>query len=220
MKGKKAVCSAIILISGNGSNLQAIINAIHNKQLPIKIDAVISTQAAAYGLQRAKEAGLNSHIHSPKDFLTREAYDNELADYIFGYKPDIIVLAGFMSILGNTFLQKFENQIVNIHPSLLPNYPGLNTHTQAIADGICEHGCSIHFVNEDLDGGPIIAQATVSVNKGDTAKTLKQKVHTAEHFLYPTVLNWFAQKRVALDGKQVLLDNIPLPQTGFKLKFK
>ncbi len=218
MESQRSLAKLIVLISGNGSNLQAIINAVNNHRLLVDISAVISSNPNAYGLQRAKNANLNCHILSPKDFQTRESYDQELADTIFQFQPDLIALAGFMHILGNNFLRKFENKILNIHPSLLPKYPGRNTHSQAIADGAFEHGCSIHFVNENLDAGPLIAQATVTVDKEDTAEILKQKVHIAEHFLYPTVLNWFVHKRVVLIGKQVLIDNIELPPTGFKFK--
>lgn len=206
----------VVLISGNGSNLQAIIDAISRYRLPIIIKAVICNTTGAYGLERADKANIPTQILSPADFQDRNAYDQSLGDCIARYNPDLIVLAGFMRILSNIILSRFQDKIINIHPSLLPKYPGLNTHESAVAAGDFEHGCTIHFVNENLDAGPIIAQAAISVKAEDTAETLKAKVHQAEHFLYPTVIHWFAHKRVNFHDAQVYLDNVPLSETGLK----
>lgn len=211
--------NVVVLISGKGSNLQALINATKSSQLPIKISGVISSQPNVYGLQRAKDANIpHSHL-SPKDFQSRDAYDITLGDLIDQYKPNLIILAGFMRILGKAFLERFQDKIINIHPSLLPLYPGINTHQQVLHDKRVEHGCSIHFVTTDLDAGPIIAQAAVEVSVTDDIETLQQKVHTAEHFLYPTIVNWFAHKRVSLEGNTVVLDStFPVPKTGLCFK--
>jgi phosphoribosylglycinamide formyltransferase 1 len=209
----------VILISGNGSNLQAIIDAIEIYNLPVQIKAVISNNPNAYGLKRALGANLPIDVLSPDDFIDGASYDNALSHAISRYSPALIVLAGFMRILGPICLEKFKNQIVNIHPSLLPHYPGLNTHALAIANSALEHGCSVHFVNEQLDGGPLIAQASVKVMKEETIETLKEKVHQAEHFLYPTVLNWFAHQRIALITNHVFIDNIQIPTCGLQFAF-
>lgn len=208
--------SAVVLISGNGSNLQAIIDAIHSSLLPLKIEVVISSNAAAFGLQRARNSNLPCQVFSKSDFATRKVYDLALADYVEQYSPQLIILAGFMHVLGNTFLERFPNRIINIHPSLLPKYPGLDTHRLAISEGSFEHGCTIHFVNENVDAGQAIAQAAIKIRAEDTPTTLKERVHQAEHFLYPVVLGWFAQGRVQLINNQVLLDNVPVPQYGIK----
>lgn len=206
----------VVLISGNGSNLQAIIDAIQTQLLPIRIKAVISSDPNAYGLKRAELANIPQHALSPADYSDRQSYDQALATCIDNYNTELIVLAGFMRILGNEFLTTFKNKILNIHPSLLPKYPGLKTHELAIADKISEHGCSVHYVNEALDAGPLIAQAVIKVTSDETVATLKTKVHRAEHFLYPTVLNWFANQRVNLLNNQVILDNVILPPTGLR----
>jgi phosphoribosylglycinamide formyltransferase 1 len=209
----------VVLISGNGSNLQAIINAAQDN-LPVAIKAVISSNPHAYGLQRAQEAGLCHISLSPQEFVDRNAYDRALTNTISAYSPELIVLAGFMRILGESFLQHFKHKILNIHPSLLPKYPGLNTHQMVIAERDIEHGCSVHFVDENLDLGPLIAQAAIKLQGDETVATLKEHVHKAEHFLYPTVINWFCQHRVTLTNQQVFLDQIPLPKSGLRFVIK
>lgn len=208
-----------VLISGNGSNLQALIDNINLNRLNGIITAVISSNPNAYGLKRAEKAGIATANLSPKDFASREEYDLALTKLVSKFDPDLIVLAGFMQIVGPKFLKQFKNLIINIHPSLLPLYPGLNTHEQALKDKRLEHGCSIHYVTEDLDAGPIIAQAVIGLTNTDSIETLKQKVHQAEHFLYPTVINWFAHKRVTSQDESVLLDGMKLPGTGIRFYF-
>lgn len=206
----------VVLISGNGSNLQAIIDAMQKDSLPIEIAAVISSDPEAYGLQRAAKARIPFETVRAKDYHDRPSYDLALAEMINLYRPDLIILAGFMRILGNDFLKIFKNKIINIHPSLLPKYPGLHTHQQAIADGELEHGCSIHIVNGNLDAGPLIAQASVKISSQETVASLKNKVHKAEHFLYPTVIKWFAEGRIQVRDEQVFLDGILIPAYGLR----
>lgn len=212
----KTPLNIAVLISGNGSNLQALIDAIDSNQLQAKISVVISNNISAYGIQRANQAGIPTIILLAKDYSSRKNYDIALRETVAPYQPDLILLAGFMHILGHDFLEPFQDKILNIHPSLLPSYPGLNTHQQVLTDKKSEHGCSIHFATADLDAGPLIAQAVIAVTSDDNLETVKNKVHKAEHFLYPTVANWFAQRRIALLKDQVSLDGFVLPQSGLR----
>ena len=188
----------VVLISGNGSNLQAIIDNIANKNLPAQIVAVISNKAGAYGLERAKKAGIEHHVLSYNDFTDREHYDLALKNLIDEYQPDLIILAGFMRILSDEFVQHYSQKMMNIHPSLLPKYKGLNTHQRALDAGEKEHGCSVHFVTTELDDGPVILQATVSIEDNDTAETLATRVHQQEHRIYPEAIRLFAEKKLKL----------------------
>lgn len=185
----------VVLISGNGSNLQAIIDAIANG-LPAKIMSVISNRADAFGLERAQQANIATHVISTKDFPDAANYDTELQKVIENYHPDLIILAGFMRILTAPLVQHFRGKILNIHPSLLPKYRGLHTHQRALEAGDAVHGVTVHFVTEELDGGPIIAQREIKIASEDTAETLKQKIHLIEHRLYPEVINWFAEGKI------------------------
>lgn len=188
----------VVLISGNGSNLQAIIDDIANNNLPAQVVAVISNKADAYGLERAKKAGIDQRIISHKDFSNREQYDLALKELIDSYHPDLIILAGFMRILSNEFVEHFLNKMMNIHPSLLPKYKGLNTHQRAIDAGDKKHGCSVHFVTPELDDGPVILQATVDIEENDTAETLAARVHQQEHIIYPEAIRLFAENKLSL----------------------
>ena len=188
----------VVLISGNGSNLQAIIDNIANKNLPAQIVAVISNKADAYGLERAKKASIKHHVLSYNDFTDREHYDLALKNLIDEYQPDLIILAGFMRILSDEFVQYYSQKMMNIHPSLLPKYKGLNTHQRALDAGEKEHGCSVHFVTTELDDGPVILQATVSIEDNDTAETLATRVHQQEHRIYPEAIRLFAEKKLKL----------------------
>ena len=188
----------VVLISGNGSNLQAIIDNIANKNLPAQIVAVISNKADAYGLERAKKASIKHHVLSYNDFTDREHYDLALKNLIDEYQPDLIILAGFMRILSDEFVQHYSQKMMNIHPSLLPKYKGLNTHQRALDAGEKEHGCSVHFVTTELDDGPVILQATVSIEDNDTAETLATRVHQQEHRIYPEAIRLFAEKKLKL----------------------
>ena len=186
----------VVLISGNGSNLQAIIDNITDNNLPAQIVAVISNKADAYGLERAKKAGIEQRVLSHKDFSDRNHYDLALKELIDGYQPDLIILAGFMRILSNEFVEHFSHKMMNIHPSLLPKYKGLNTHQRAIDAGDKEHGCSVHFVTPELDDGPVILQATVEIKENDTAETLATRVHEQEYRIYPEAIRMFAEKTI------------------------
>ena len=186
----------VVLISGNGSNLQAIIDNIANKNLPAQIVAVISNKADAYGLERAKKAGIEQRVLSHKDFSDRQQYDRALKNLIDIYQPDLIILAGFMRILSNEFVEHYLHKMMNIHPSLLPKYKGLNTHQRAIDAGDKEHGCSVHFVTPELDDGPVILQAKVKIKDHDTAETLAKRVHEQEHIIYPEAIRLYAENKI------------------------
>ncbi|MGH8371296.1 MAG: phosphoribosylglycinamide formyltransferase [Gammaproteobacteria bacterium] len=201
----------VVLISGEGSNLQAIIDQSQRDHL-IEVRAVIASRSNAHGLQRARVAKIPTHAIPADDFPQRERYDAALIEYIDQYQPALVVLAGFMRILTDAFVRHYRGRLLNIHPSLLPKYPGLGTHRRALAAGEREHGCSVHFVTEALDGGPVIAQARTPVLPGDTEQRLKARVQSREHRLYPRVLNWFASGRVRLEDGQVLFDGSPLSQ--------
>lgn len=178
----------VILISGNGSNLQAIIDAIAAGNLHAQIACVISNKADAYGLQRAHQHNIHTQVVALDLGETRESYDAKLAQAIEHYQPKLIILAGFMRVLTAGFVKQFAKRLINIHPSLLPKYPGLNTHEKVIENGDTEHGCTIHYVTEQVDEGPIIAQSSLQVLPEDTAESLKQRVHALEHALYPAVI--------------------------------
>jgi len=202
----------VVLISGSGTNLQALIDGQLAGSLPIDIRAVISNRADAFGLQRAQRAGLTAQVLNHRDFPTREAYDAELLALIDGFAPGLVVLAGFMRILTPAFVKHFHGRLFNIHPSLLPKFPGLHTHQRAIDAGEREHGATVHFVTEELDGGPAVLQARVPVLPGDDAETLAARVLEQEHRIYPLAVRWFAEGRLRLapDGR-ALLDGTPLP---------
>ena len=199
----------VVLISGSGSNLQAIIDGA-SKDLPVEIRAVVSNQADAYGLERARQAGIQTAVLSHKAFPDRESYDRALGELIDGYQPGLVVLAGFMRILTPALVSRFHGRMLNIHPSLLPKYRGLHTHRRALEAGEREHGASVHFVTEELDGGPLILQAVVPVMEDDDEATLAARVLTREHVIYPTVIRWFAEGRLRLENHQVILDGSPL----------
>jgi phosphoribosylglycinamide formyltransferase-1 len=205
----------VVLISGNGSNLQALIDARQTEEgLGGEIVAVISDKAEAYGLERARQAGIKDLVLSPRDFTSREEYDQQLVRLVEEYQADLVVLAGFMRILSPAFVLRFHGRLLNIHPSLLPKYKGLHTHRRALEAGENEHGLSIHFVTEELDGGPLILQATVPVELDDDEATLAKRVQIKEHLLYPIVVRWFLQGRLQLLGNYPTLDGQPLPKQG------
>lgn len=205
----------VVLISGNGSNLQALIDAQESEEgLGGQIAAVISDQADAYGLERARQAGIPAEVLAAGDFKSREDYDQALMRLIDDYQPDLLVLAGFMRILSPAFVLRYHGKLLNIHPSLLPKYKGLHTHRRVLEAGDQEHGVSIHFVTEELDGGPLVIQAKVAVEVDDDEKSLARRVQTKEHLLYPITVRWFLQGRLKLEGDQPKLDNQPLPKSG------
>ncbi len=197
----------VVLISGGGTNLQAIIDAARN-DLPVDIRAVISNRPDAYGLQRAEKAGIPTAVLNHRAFNSREAFDQALAALIDEYQPSLVLLAGFMRILTPDFVRHYHGRMLNIHPSLLPRFQGLNTHQRALDASEEEHGASIHFVTEELDGGPVILQARVPVLPGDDAETLAARVLEKEHIIYPLAVRWFAEGRLGLnEAGQVLFDN-------------
>lgn len=196
----------VVLVSGSGSNLQAFIDRVADGSLPATIAAVISNRADAFGLERARRAGIPAETLDHKAFPDREAFDRALAARIDAYAPDVVVLAGFMRILSPWFVTHYEGRLLNVHPSLLPKFPGLDTHARALAAGEREHGSSVHFVTEELDGGPVVAQARVAIQSGDTADTLRERVQQAEHRLYPEVVGWIASGRLAWTPRGPVLD--------------
>ncbi|MFU0885420.1 phosphoribosylglycinamide formyltransferase [Kluyvera sichuanensis] len=205
----------VVLISGSGSNLQAIIDACEQKRIPGTIRAVFSNKADAFGLERAREAGIPQHALAASQFASREAFDRELMHEIDAYAPDVVVLAGYMRILSAEFVQHYQGKLLNIHPSLLPKYPGLNTHRQALDNGDTEHGTSVHFVTEELDGGPVILQAKVPVFAGDDEAEITSRVQAQEHAIYPLVVSWFLNGRLKMQGNHAWLDDIKLPPEGY-----
>ena len=181
-----------VLISGNGSNLEAIIDACKKNLINGSVDIVISNNPNAYGIQRAKNHSINYKIIDNRSFETREDFDQALVEVLKDIRPDLIVLAGFMRILTPLMIEAFKNKIINIHPSLLPKYPGLDTHNLVLKNGDLKHGVTIHYVNEVLDGGQIIAQGEISVNANETINELKSRIHSIEHVMLPMVVSKFA----------------------------
>lgn len=217
------VCNVVVLISGSGSNLQALIDSIQTSadasaSSPARICAVISNRADAYGLQRAQQAGIATQVLDHKQFDDREAFDTALAQAIDSYEPQLVILAGFMRILSAGFVRHYAGQLLNIHPSLLPKYKGLHTHQRALEAGDSEHGCSVHFVTEELDGGPLVIQAVIPVRSDDSPTSLAQRVHEQEHLIYPLAMRWFAEGRLRLDEQGAMLDGQTLPSTGFLIR--
>lgn len=188
----------VVLISGKGSNLQAIIQAVNQQSLPLDIRAVISNRPHATGLQHAQQAGITTHVLDHDLFTDRTSFDQALRKLIDGYNPGLIALAGFMRILSDAFVAHYSGRMLNIHPSLLPAFPGLNTHVRALDAGVKEHGASVHFVTGDVDGGPVIIQAHAPVLACDTVETLTARVLEQEHIIYPQALGWFAEGRLSL----------------------
>jgi len=200
----------VVLISGGGSNLQSIIDSIADKTLNARICAVISNKTDAYGIERAKKANIPTEIIDHKQYDSRESFDAELTKRIEKYQPQLIVLAGFMRILTDDFVNHFYGRMINIHPSLLPKYRGIHTHQRALEAGDNTHGLSIHYVSAELDGGPIILQKSVAVLDKDTEESLAQRVLVQEHIAYPQVIQWFTEGRLQLTDNQVMMDGKPL----------
>ena len=186
--------SIVILISGRGSNMRAIVES------GLQVGAVISNVADAAGLDFARDRGIATEVVEHRAFLSREAFDAELAAAIERHAPGIVTLAGFMRILTDGFVRRYEGRLINIHPSLLPAYPGLYTHRRALEDGVKIHGCTVHFVTPRLDHGPIIVQAAVPVLPGDTEEALAARVLRQEHRIYPVALRWFTEDRLVIEN--------------------
>ena len=216
MTGPSAALPIVVLISGNGSNLQAIIDAIARRELAAEIRAVISNRPDAPGLERARRAGIAAQVVDHRHYASREAFDSVLQNAVDRYRPALVVLAGFMRILTPALVRHYRGRMLNIHPSLLPDFRGLDTHRRALAAGVAQHGVSIHFVTNELDGGPIVLQKAIPVLPGDDAESLAQRVQAEEHRLYPKVIAWFAAGRLKLnDDNLVIFDGealtAPLP---------
>ena len=196
----------VVLISGSGSNLQAIIDAISADKLHANIKMVISNRQGVKGLTRAQAAKIPTLTLDHKKFANRETFDQQLIQEIDLLKPDLVILAGFMRILTDEFVEHYAGRLLNIHPSLLPEFTGLNTHQRALDAGVKQHGVSVHYVNNELDGGPLVLQAVINVQETDTAESLQQRVHQQEHIIYPMVIEWVAQGRLKVINQQVILD--------------
>ena len=195
----------VILISGRGSNMEALVAARDAGTLPVNIAAVISNRPAAQGLETAEKSGIAAHYIDHKAFAERDAFDAALAECIDGFAPDLVVLAGFMRILSDGFVRHYAGRLMNIHPSLLPAFPGLHTHRRALEEGVRIHGCTVHFVTPALDHGPVIIQAAVPVLDRDDEATLAARVLRQEHRIYAQAVRWFAEGRLRLDDGRVRL---------------
>lgn len=205
----------VVLISGNGSNLQALINACEAGRVQGQLVGVLSNRADAYGLVRAQKAGIATQVLDNKAYANREEYDAALVQALESWQAELIVMAGFMRILTPSFVQHYQGRMLNIHPALLPKYQGIHTHARAIAAGDQVHGASVHFVTEELDGGPVVLQAKVPIFTDDTPDELAARVLTQEHQIYPLVVNWFCQGRLQMQAGQAWLDGQALPAQGY-----
>jgi len=208
----------VVLISGRGSNLKAILDEVRAGRLPVKVCAVISNNANAPGLDIACAAGVPTEVIDHRAFVDRAHFDAALMQAIDRHEPQLVVLAGFMRILGTDFIRHYAGRLLNIHPSLLPDFKGLDTHARALAAGVKEHGASVHFVTNDLDGGPVILQAVVPVLSGDTAESLAARVLEEEHRIYPLAIRWMIEDRLSIRNGQVLLDGARRPEQGLGME--
>jgi len=198
--------SFIVLISGNGSNLQSIIDSINKRQINASLNAVISNNADAYGLTRAKNHAIETRVIDHRLYDSRDTFDQALQQCAQEFDPDFIILAGFMRILGPAFIQTYKNKILNIHPSLLPNYKGLNTYQRAMNNHESEHGVSIHIVTPELDDGPVLIQGRYAIEDDDTLADLQRKGHRLEHRMYPKVIQWLSENRLRIGEHRVEFD--------------
>lgn len=203
-----------VLISGSGSNLQAFIDACTSRELPAEIALVLSNRPDAGGLARAEAAGIPTRVVDHKDYSEREAFDRALVEALDPAGADLVILAGFMRILTPVFITAYRGRLLNIHPSLLPKYPGLNTHQRAMEAGDSHTGATVHFVTEELDGGPPVVFARVPIHADDSVAELAARVQQREHVIYPLAARWFAEGRLQLDGDRALLDGEELPAGG------
>jgi phosphoribosylglycinamide formyltransferase-1 len=202
-----AMKNIVILISGRGSNMEAVVRAAQSEQWPARIAAVISNKADAKGLEFAAAHGIPTAVVAHKEYPSREAFDAALQEVIDAYQPDLVVLAGFMRILTPGFVEHYAGRMLNIHPSLLPLFPGLHTHEQAIASGLATHGATVHFVTADLDHGPMVDQASVPVLAGDTPEVLAARVLVQELVMYPRAIRWFIEDRLRIEDGKVHVDH-------------
>jgi phosphoribosylglycinamide formyltransferase-1 len=212
---EKTHCHIVVLISGNGTNLQALINASTTSNF--RVVAVVSNNHEAFGLQRATVADIPALVVDHDNYSSRQDFDRKLIEVIDAFDPELIVLAGFMRILGPEFVQHYQGRILNIHPSLLPAYTGVNTHQRVLDAGDKEHGVSVHFVTDELDGGPVVAQEKIAVLTTDTAAQLATRVAAKEHIIYPKVVSWFAAGRLHMDADGAYMDHDKLPAGGVEI---
>lgn len=208
-------CPVVVLISGNGSNLQAIMDASADRAY--EVVGVVSNRPDAYGLQRAADAGVPSAVVDHRDHPDRESFEQALMEAIDAWRPGLLVLAGFMRILTPGFVAHYHGRILNIHPSLLPAYRGTNTHQRILDAGEAEHGVSVHFVTDELDGGPVVCQAVVPVEAQDDKDSLARKVAACEHRIYPEAVDWFARGRLVMRDNAAFLDSERLPEQGVRI---
>ncbi|BCE00652.1 phosphoribosylglycinamide formyltransferase [Marinicellulosiphila megalodicopiae] len=212
-----ALTKVVVLLSGSGSNLQAIIDQVTQGNLKCEIACVISNKADAFGLERAKQAGIPTQVVDHKAFDSRESFDAHLQTQIDVYNPHLVVLAGFMRILTAGFTEHYLGKMLNIHPSLLPKFQGLHTHKRAIEANETFAGVTVHFVTAELDGGPNIIQAKVAIETGETEESLAKKVLKKEHIIYPMAIDWFLNGRLKMNNNQTVLDDKVLNPEGFEL---
>ena len=197
-----------VLISGGGTNLQSIIDVIEARKLDAKIELVLSNKAEAFGLTRAQRHGIATEVLDHKSYGSREAYDQAVVDLLRARSVELVVLAGFMRLLSPAFIKAYSNRIMNIHPALLPSFPGLHVQKKAVEHGVRFAGCTVHFVNEECDEGPIIIQAVVPVFPDDTEQTLSARILTQEHRIYPRAIQLYAENRLHVVGRKVVVDGL------------
>ena len=214
MEATQETIKIVVLISGGGSNLQAVIDQVGNGTIDAEISLVISNNPDVKGLERAAQAGIATAVINHREYDSRDSFERELIRQIDAHQPDLVVLAGFMRIFNAGFTNHYAGRMLNIHPSLLPKYKGVNTHARALEADESEHGATVHFVTSELDGGPLVLQAIVPVEKADTASDLAARVLVQEHIIYPIAIKWFCEGRLTLDGNAVRLDKQPLPKEG------
>ncbi len=218
MKSEQAEPARIVvLISGSGSNMQAIAESCQKQDIDANIVAVISNRPGVPGLDRAEHFELHSEVVDHTEYSTREEFDVNLIRAIDEHSPDLIVLAGFMRILTPDFVRRYKGRLLNIHPSLLPKYKGLHTHKRALEAGDKQHGVTVHFVSEDLDGGPNIIQAVVPILDDDNEHSLQSRVQNQEHIIYPIAVKWFTEGRLSMLKGDAYFDNEALPENGLQL---
>ncbi len=203
-----------VLVSGRGSNLQAIMDAVKAGKLNAKIAVVVSDKKEAQALERARQWGMTSVHLSPKDYSTRESYDSAVVKILQEYAVDLVVLAGYMRIITSALIAPYRNRVMNVHPSLLPSFPGLHSQRQALEHGVKMTGATVHFVDEQVDHGPIIVQAAVPVLDTDTEETLSARILEQEHRIYPLAIQWFAEGRLKIMGRRVIIEGVEVVRSG------
>ena len=204
-----ASCPVVVLISGRGTNMCVLADQARAGNLPIEMRVVISDRPDAPGLQLARERGIATASLALRDFPSRDAFDARLADLVDSYQPKLVVLAGYMKILSPAFVRRFTDRLLNIHPSLLPKYPGLHTHRRALDAQDAQHGASVHFVIDELDSGPIVIQGRVPILPSDSEDSLAARVHRVEHIIYAKAVDWFARGRLTMNNGKAYLDGQP-----------